>query len=66
MPSRAEKTIPALILVEVGEYWLDLARFTIDVDEFNSALAQAHAGQTPASRAEWHEYAVALYSGEYL
>jgi len=55
-----------LILVEVGEYWLDSARFTIDVDEFNSALAQAHAGQTPANRAEWHERAVALYRGEYL
>jgi LuxR family maltose regulon positive regulatory protein len=57
---------PRLILVEVGEYWLDSARFTIDVDEFNSALAQAHAGQTPASRAEWHERAAALYRGEYL
>ncbi|MBV6397019.1 MAG: hypothetical protein HFACDABA_02623 [Anaerolineales bacterium] len=34
---------PRLILVEVGEYWLDSARFRIDVDEFNSALAQAHA-----------------------
>ncbi|MGE5376824.1 MAG: tetratricopeptide repeat protein, partial [Bacteroidota bacterium] len=41
---------PRLILVEVGEYWLDSARFTIDVDEFNSALAQARAGTQTAGR----------------
>lgn len=57
---------PRLILVEVGEYWLDSARFRIDVDEFNSALAQARAATHSAIRAEWHERAVALYRGEYL
>ncbi|NJN79566.1 MAG: tetratricopeptide repeat protein [Anaerolineales bacterium] len=60
------KENPRLILVEVGEYWLDSARFTIDVDEFNSALAQARAVNNPASRAEWYERTVALYRGEYL
>ncbi len=57
---------PRLILVEVGEYWLDSARFRIDVDEFNSALAQARAATHSAIRAEWHERAVNLYRGEYL
>ncbi|MDX1378446.1 MAG: BTAD domain-containing putative transcriptional regulator, partial [Anaerolineales bacterium] len=57
---------PRLILVEVGEYWLDSARFTIDVDEFNSALAKARVASDAASRAEWYEHAVSLYSGEYL
>jgi LuxR family maltose regulon positive regulatory protein len=57
---------PRLILVEVGEYWLDSARFTIDVDEFNSALAQARVINNPSQRAEWYERAVSLYRGEYL
>lgn len=57
---------PRLILVEVGEYRLDAARFSIDVDQFNSALAQANASHTPAGRMEWYERAVSLYRGEYL
>jgi two-component SAPR family response regulator len=57
---------PRLILVEVGEYWLDSARFSIDADQFNSALAQAHVSQNSLSRVEWYERAVSLYGGEYL
>jgi len=57
---------PRLILVEVGEYWLDSARFNIDVNEFDSAVAKARATTTFASRAEWYERAVNLYQGEYL
>lgn len=57
---------PRLILVEVGEYWLDLARFTIDVDEFDSALAKARVASNLKVRAEWYERAVDLYRGEYL
>jgi LuxR family transcriptional regulator, maltose regulon positive regulatory protein len=56
---------PRLVLVEVGEYWLDSARFTIDVDEFNSALAQARAG-TQTSRVGWYQRAISLFQGEYL
>ncbi|MEB2333421.1 MAG: BTAD domain-containing putative transcriptional regulator [Anaerolineaceae bacterium] len=63
---KSGKENPRLILVEVGEYWLDSARFTIDVDEFNSALAQAHAVNNQSQRAEWYERAVSLYRGEYL
>lgn len=63
---KAGEENPRLILVEVGEYWLDSARFTIDVDEFNSALAQARAINNPSQRAEWYERAVSLYRGEYL
>jgi two-component SAPR family response regulator len=57
---------PRLILVEVGEYWLDSARFNIDVDEFDFALAKARASSNAATRTEWYERAVALYRGEYL
>ncbi|MCC6297686.1 MAG: winged helix-turn-helix domain-containing protein [Anaerolineales bacterium] len=57
---------PRLVLVEVGEYWLDSARFNIDVDEFDSALAKARAATNSATRAEWYEHAVSLYRGEYL
>jgi LuxR family transcriptional regulator, maltose regulon positive regulatory protein len=57
---------PRLVLVEVGEYWLDSARFTIDVDEFNSALAQARAGTQPAGRAAWYQQVISFYQGEYL
>ncbi|HAV76024.1 MAG TPA: hypothetical protein DCX53_01575 [Anaerolineae bacterium] len=63
---KASDDSPRMILVEVGEYWLDSARFTIDVDEFESALAKARAASNAKSRAEWHERAVALYRGEYL
>ena len=57
---------PRLILVEVGEYWLDSARFSIDVDEFDSALAKARVATNAKVRAEWHERATTLYRGEYL
>jgi two-component SAPR family response regulator len=57
---------PRLVLVEVGEYWLDSARFTIDVDEFDSALVKARAASNAKTRVEWYECAVSLYCGEYL
>jgi LuxR family maltose regulon positive regulatory protein len=57
---------PRLILVEVGEYWLDAARFTIDVDEFNLAIAKARSATHDEVAAEWYERAAALYQGEYL
>jgi two-component SAPR family response regulator len=57
---------PRLILVEVGEYWLDSARFTIDVDEFNTAIAKARSANNNETAAEWYERTVSLYQGEYL
>jgi LuxR family maltose regulon positive regulatory protein len=63
---RYKEENPRLILVEVGEYWLDSARFNIDVDEFDFALAKARASTVAATRTEWYERAVALYRGEYL
>ncbi len=57
---------PRLILVEVGEYWLDAARFTIDVDEFNLSIAKARSATHDEVAAEWYERAAALYQGEYL
>ena len=57
---------PRLILVEVGEYWLDSARFSIDVDEFNTAMAKARSANNAEAAAEWHKQAVTLVQGEYL
>jgi two-component SAPR family response regulator len=57
---------PRLILVEVGEYWLDSARFTIDVDEFNLSIAKARSATNDETMIEWYERAVSLYQGEYL
>lgn len=57
---------PRLILVEVGEYWLDSARFSIDVDEFNAAMAKARSATNDDISAEWYERAVSFYQGEYL
>ncbi|RME85691.1 MAG: hypothetical protein D6775_02125, partial [Caldilineae bacterium] len=56
------------VLVEAGEYWLDTVRFQIDVDEFDTALAQARAleSQHPEDSIRWYERAVACYGGEYL
>lgn len=57
---------PRLILVEVGEYWLDSARFSIDVDEFNVSIAKARSATNTEAAAEWYARAVSLYQGEYL
>jgi two-component SAPR family response regulator len=57
---------PRLILVEAGDYRIDAARFTVDVDEFDSALAKAHASTDDDASAHYYELAVRLYNGEYL
>ncbi len=53
------------ILVEASEYWLDAARFQVDVDEFDAALTKARALRGDEA-ARWYERAVNLYQGEYL
>lgn len=63
---KAGANSPRLILVEVGEYWLDSARFTIDVDEFNLSIAKARSATNDETTIEWYERAVSLYQGEYL
>lgn len=57
---------PRLILVEVGEYWLDSARVSIDVDDFNMAIANARSTTNNVTAAEWYERAATLVQGEYL
>ncbi len=52
--------------LRAGEYWLDQAAFSVDVDEFDAALAKARAASNAESAARWYEQAVALYQGEYL
>ncbi len=56
---------PRLILMEAGEYRLDAARFTIDVNEFDSALAAARASTDEDAAARLQD-AINLYHGEYL
>ncbi len=63
---RVGEATPRFILVESGEYWLDTAAFSVDVDEFDAALAKAHAASKEESAARWYEQAIALYQGEYL
>lgn len=53
------------VLVEGGEYWLDAARFQVDVDEFERLLAQSQRG-TSEEMADSLNRAVTLYGGAYL
>jgi LuxR family maltose regulon positive regulatory protein len=57
---------PRYILVEAGEYHLDAARFKIDVEEFDAALANARAATKTEVAAHSLELAIDLYQGEYL
>jgi LuxR family maltose regulon positive regulatory protein len=63
---RGGESAPRFILVETGEYWLDTAAFSVDVDQFDAALAAAHAASDEETAAGWYEQAIALYQGEYL
>jgi LuxR family maltose regulon positive regulatory protein len=54
------------ILVETGEYWLDTAAFSVDVDEYEAALAKARAAPGEEIAARWYELALSIYKGEYL
>lgn len=57
---------PRFILVESGDYRLDAARFAIDVDEFDAALAQSRVAADDEAGARFLEQAVNLYNAEYL
>ena len=63
---RKQEPAPRFVLVEAGEYHLDAARFNIDVDEFDAALANARATTDDEMAARWLEQAVSLHQGEYL
>ena len=63
---RVNEPSPRFVLVEMGEYHLDGARFSIDVDEFDAALANARAAAIDETVAHWLEQAVGLYQGEYM
>jgi LuxR family maltose regulon positive regulatory protein len=63
---RTNESTPRFILVETGEYWLDTAAFSVDVDEFDAALAKAHAASNQETSARWYEQAISFYRGEYL
>ena len=63
---RKDQSKSLFILIEVGEYWLDTAAFSVDVDEFETALAKAHAAPSEEAAARWYEQATSLYHGEYL
>ncbi|MBN2116225.1 MAG: tetratricopeptide repeat protein [Anaerolineales bacterium] len=57
---------PRFILVESGNYRLDVARFSIDVDEFDSSLATARVTSNDETAARFLEQATSLYNAEYL
>ncbi len=63
---KKQEPAPRFVLVEAGEYHLDVARFNIDVDEFDAALANAHAAEDGEMAARWLEQATSLYEGDYL
>jgi LuxR family maltose regulon positive regulatory protein len=63
---RTDQPTPRFILVETGEYWLDTAAFSVDVDEFDAALAKARAISGQEASARWYEHAISFYRGEYL
>jgi ATP/maltotriose-dependent transcriptional regulator MalT/DNA-binding SARP family transcriptional activator len=63
---RTDEPTPRFILVETGEYWLDTAAFSVDVDEFDSELAKARAASGQEASARLYEKALSLYRGEYL
>jgi len=65
---RTKSESTKFILVQSGEYWLDAARFQVDVDKFDAALAQARhlASVRPAEAERWCETALGLYQGDYL
>jgi LuxR family transcriptional regulator, maltose regulon positive regulatory protein len=53
------------ILLHTGTYQLDQARFSIDVQAFDTAIAQARRSDGEHA-ARWYREAVALYRGDYL
>jgi LuxR family maltose regulon positive regulatory protein len=54
------------VLVESGEYWLDIAAFSVDVNEFETALNKARAAPSEELASHWYEQAISLYHGDYL
>jgi two-component SAPR family response regulator len=63
---RTHDDSPRFILVESGNYRLDVARFSIDVDEFDSSLATARVTSNDEIAARFLEQAISLYNAEYL
>jgi LuxR family maltose regulon positive regulatory protein len=62
---RTSEPSTQFILVEAGEYWLDAARFSVDVDAFDAALAKAR-NASGEEAARLYEQAIALRNGDYL
>jgi ATP/maltotriose-dependent transcriptional regulator MalT len=62
---RQAKETEKYILSEMGDYRLDSARFSLDVDQFNSFLKRTR-GTTPDNASTYYEAALHLYEGEYL
>lgn len=62
---RNEGETEKYVLSEMGEYRLDSARFSVDVDQFNSFLKRARS-TTKENAAPFYEVALSLYQGEYF
>jgi two-component SAPR family response regulator len=54
------------IIVEVGDYRLDLARFEIDVEQFDFCLSKAKQTRGGSEAVTWLEKVIDLYAGNYL
>jgi two-component SAPR family response regulator len=63
---RSGDATPRFVLVEAGDYWLDIAAFSVDVNEFDTSLTKARAAPTEELAAHWYEQAISHYHGEYL
>ena len=63
---RGQESTVRYILLENGEYWLDTARFVLDVDEFEASLKRAKESLAPQDALPWYRKAVSVYKGEYL
>jgi two-component SAPR family response regulator len=63
---RSGDAAPRFVLVEAGDYWLDIAAFSVDVNEFDTSLTKARAAPTEELAAHWYEQAISYYHGEYL
>lgn len=63
---RKDGSTTRFVMVESGDYWLDIAAFNVDVNEFETALKKARAAPSAELASYWYEQAISFYHGDYL
>jgi two-component SAPR family response regulator len=63
---RSNNKSTKFILVESGQYWLDVPRFKVDVDEFDNLIKKGQAATSEEISMRWYQQAIEIYQGEYL